>query len=159
MKNSQYILRNASAVVLALTVALAALPASAHRNDGPSAVSALSVLPVASVASATIVGVGASAGAVVFPAALSITGASLVIRSVEVTARGTLCVLERVSDGAVASIEFAGRSVERGSLAVGRGVEVSVVGAGVVLSAMGEVIAFIPGELGRTLLHNERITY
>jgi hypothetical protein len=159
MKNSQFIPRAASAFVLALAVALAAVPASAHRNDGPSAVSTLSALPVASVASATVAGVGASVGTVALPAALSTTGASLVIRSVEVTARGTLCVLERVSDGAVASIEIAGRSVERGSLAAGRAVEVSVVGAGVVLSAMGEVIAIIPGELGRTLLHNERITY
>ena len=70
-----------------------------------------------------------------------------------------LAGLERASDGAIASIELAGRVAERGSLAVGRSVEVSVVGAGVVLSAMGELIAFVPNELGRALLHNERITY
>jgi hypothetical protein len=29
----------------------------------------------------------------------------------------------------------------------------------VLLSAAGEVLAFIPNELGRALLHNERITY
>jgi hypothetical protein len=37
-------------------------------------------------------------------------------------------------------------------------VVVSVVGAGVVLSAAGEAIAFIPNALGRALLHNERLT-
>jgi hypothetical protein len=35
---------------------------------------------------------------------------------------------------------------------------VSVIGSGVVLSALGEAIAFIPNELGRALLHNERVT-
>ena len=41
---------------------------------------------------------------------------------------------------------------------VGTVVAVSVIGAGVVLSAAGEVLCFIPNELGRALLHNERIT-
>jgi len=35
----------------------------------------------------------------------------------------------------------------------------SVVGTGVLLSAAGEVLCFIPNEIGRALLHNERITY
>ena len=36
---------------------------------------------------------------------------------------------------------------------------VTVVTAGVILSAAGEAIAFIPNALGRALLHNERLTY
>ena len=42
---------------------------------------------------------------------------------------------------------------------VGTAVAVSVIGAGVLLSAAGEVLCFIPNELGRALLHNERLTY
>jgi hypothetical protein len=38
-------------------------------------------------------------------------------------------------------------------------VMVSVIGAGTVLSAAGEVIAFIPNAIGRALLYNERITF
>jgi len=44
------------------------------------------------------------------------------------------------------------------SMVAGTVVVVSVVGAGVVLSAAGEAIAFIPNALGRALLHNERLT-
>ena len=169
MKNSLKtpVRRSASAVLVA-GIALTAVvtratlapvkSAYAHRNDNAFGPSALSILPLASVASVAVVGSGASAAVVAIPLALSVGGATLVVKSVEVSARGTVCVLERVSDGASATLEFSGRSAERASLVVGRSVEVSVVGAGVVLSTLGGVIAFIPNELGRALLHNERLT-
>jgi hypothetical protein len=34
----------------------------------------------------------------------------------------------------------------------------TALGTGWVLSAAGQAIAFVPNELGRTLLHHERIT-
>jgi hypothetical protein len=70
-----------------------------------------------------------------------------------------VCVLERASDGAVASVELVGRGVGAVSLAAGTVVGVTVIGSGVVLSAAGEAIAFVPNALGRALLHNERLTY
>jgi hypothetical protein len=118
----------------------------------------LSALPVASV---VVSGAGASAavGAVVaLPVAFSTAGAVLVVKAVESTARGTVYVLERASDGARASVELAGKAVQGASMAAGTVVTVSVIGAGVVLSALGEAIAFIPNELGRSLMHNERLT-
>ena len=119
------------------------------------ALSAVSALPLASV---TVV--GAAAGSVIaVPVVLSTTGAVLVVKAVEVSARGTVYVLERASDGARASIEIVGRGVAGASTVAGTLVTVSVIGAGVVLSAAGEAIAFIPNELGRALLHNERRTY
>ncbi|MBT9463439.1 hypothetical protein [Hydrogenophaga sp.] len=117
---------------------------------------ALSALPVASVVGAASVGAAAVS---VVPVALSVTGASLVVKVVEVTASGTVYVLERVSDGARASVEVSGRAVSAVSMGVGTVVVVSVIGTGVLLSAAGEVLAFIPNELGRALLHNERITH
>jgi hypothetical protein len=45
-----------------------------------------------------------------------------------------------------------------GRLLVGAAVTVTAVSAGWVLSAAGQVIAFVPNELGKALLHNERIT-
>lgn len=128
----------------------------AQAQSEASALSALSALPVASV----VVGGSAVAGSVVaVPLVLSTAGAVLVVKTVESTVRGTLYVLERASDGASASIEIVGRGVGGVSLSVGATVTVSVVGAGVVLSAAGEAIAFIPNALGRALLHNERLTY
>jgi hypothetical protein len=107
-----------------------------------------------------VVGSGAAASAVVaLPVALSTVGAVLVVRTVESTARGTVVLLERASDGAQASIELGARAAGGVSLAVGTVVTVSAIGAGVLLSAAGEVIAFIPNALGRALLHNERLTH
>jgi hypothetical protein len=94
----------------------------------------------------------------VLPVALSAAGAVLVVKTVEVSARGSVYVLERVSDGARVSIEIVGRGMGQVSLATGTLVTVSVVGAGVVLSAAGEAIAFIPNAIGQALLYNEQIT-
>jgi hypothetical protein len=119
---------------------------------------ALSMLPVASV---VVTGVGASTAAgasVAAPVILSVAGAVLVVKVVEVTARGTVYVLERASDGARVSIEIVAQGVKHTALSAGTAVTVSVIGTGIVLSALGEAIAFIPNELGRALLHNERIT-
>ncbi len=133
-----------------------AAPLQARAQSEASALSAVSTLPIASV----MVGASAAASAVVVvPAALSTAGAVLVVKTVEVTARGTVCVLERVSDGARASVEIVGKGASNVSLAAGTVVTVSVIGAGVLLSAAGEAVAFLPNALGRALLHNERMTY
>ena len=92
------------------------------------------------------------------PVVLSTAGAVLVVKAVEVSARGTVYVLERASDGASASVEIIGKGVAGASVVAGTLVTVSVIGSGVVLSAAGEVIAFVPNALGRALLHNERVT-
>jgi hypothetical protein len=130
-----------------------------HADDAASVISAASALPVASV---IVAGYGASAasGAVVaLPIALSITGATLVVKSVELSARGAICVLERASDGARVTLDLASRAGRKTSIAVGDAMTVSVISAGATISLAGEAIAFIPNELGRALLHNERVTF
>jgi len=131
------------------------LPMQAVAQSELSAISTLSLLPVGSVLGTASVVAGA---VVVVPAALSATGAVLFVKTVEVSAKGTVYLLERASDGAQVSIEILGKGVQAGSMAVGASVTVTVIGAGVVLSAAGQAIAFIPNELGRALLHNERVT-
>lgn len=106
-----------------------------------SALSAASLLPMASMASA--VGL--------------VSGAVLVVRAVEVGARGTVYVLERASDGARFSVEVVGSSAAAASTAVGTSVTVTVLGSGVLLSTAAQVLAFIPNALGEALLHNERV--
>ena len=104
----------------------------------------------------------ASAGAAAVsavPVALAVSGAVLVVKVVEVSARGTVYLLERASDGAQVSVEVMGRTAAAVALSVGTAVTVSVIGTGVLLSAAGEVLAFLPNELGRALLHNERLTH
>lgn len=138
-------------LLLAASLSAALVSAPARAQSEASLV--LSALPVASV-----VGAGAAAVSAV-PAALAVSGAVLVVKAVEVSARGTVIVLERASDGARVSLELSGRAASGVVAGVGAAVAVSVIGAGVVLSAAGEVLCFIPNELGRALLHNERLTY
>lgn len=149
-------------VALALVIVctgIAGSPNGLRQAAAQSEASALmSVLPLASV---VVVGAGASTAAgasVSAPLVLSVAGTVLVIKTVELTVRGTVYVLERASDGARFSVELIGKTVQGASMAAGTVVTVSVISAGVILSAAGEAIAFVPNELGRALLHNERVS-
>lgn len=146
-------MKRLKSLVCAASLALVVIAAPAHAQSEASLV--LSALPVASVV------VGASVGATalsVVPFALSVAGATLVVKAVEVTARGTVYLLERASDGAQVSIEVVGRAASGVVIGVGTVVAVSVIGAGVLISTAAEVLAFIPNELGRALLYNQRLT-
>ncbi len=133
----------------ALIHALAALtlcsadvrPALAH---GASEASALSALPLA-------VSVAA-------PAMLLSAGAMFTVVAVEASADGAVWVLERASDGAQASVTLSAAAAGGLSVAVGTVVVVTAFSAGWVLSAAGQAIAYIPNEIGRALLYNERVT-
>jgi len=133
-------------MAVAAVATTAASPARAH--GGPSEASALSALPLAL--------------SVAAPALLLSAGAVFTVVAVEASAKGTVWVLERASDGAQVSITVAGAALSAAvggaSLLVGAVVTVTAVSAGWLLSAAGQVIAFVPNELGRALLHHERIT-
>ena len=102
--------------------------------------SALSLLPVA---------VSVAAPAMVLSA-----GAALTVVAVEVSATGTVWIVERASDGARASVQLSGHALA----GVGTVLVATAISTGWVLSAAGEAIAFIPNELGNALLYNERIS-
>jgi hypothetical protein len=132
----------AAAACAALLAGTAAAPARAH--GGLSEASALSMLPLA---------VSVAAPALVLSA-----GAGLTIVAVHASGEATVWVLERASDGARASVTVSGAALGGASLLVGTAVAVTALSAGWVLSAAGQVIAFVPNEIGKALLHNERIT-
>ena len=132
----------AAVACAALLAGTAAAPARAH--GGLSEASALSMLPLA---------VSVAAPALVLSA-----GAGLTVVAVQASGEATVWVLERASDGARASVTVSGAVAGGASLLVGTAVAVTAVSAGWVLSAAGQVIAFVPNEIGKALLHNERIT-
>ena len=146
-------------LLLAASLSAALVMASGPARAQSEASLVLSALPVASVVGAGSAVAGSAVAVSAVPAALAVSGAVLVVKVVEVAARGTVIVLERASDGARASVELSGRAASGVVAGVGTVVAVSVIGAGVVLSAAGEVLCFIPNELGRALLHNERLTH
>ena len=122
----------------------AALMSSARAQSEVAEASALSMLPVAMSVAAPSMILGA--------------GAMLTVVSVQTSATGAVWVLERASDGARATLHFSGHVAQGAALSVGGAVMVTALASGVVLSAAGNAIAFIPNEIGRALLHNERIT-
>jgi hypothetical protein len=131
-------IQRALCATAAAAALFAAQPARAH--NGASELSAISLLPVAVVVAA--------------PALVLSAGATLSVVAVEASAEGAVWVLERASDGARASVKLAGQS----AMAVGTGVVVTAMSAGWLLSAAGQAIAFIPNEIGKSLLYNERVT-
>ena len=131
-------------IALALTAALGATSALAQRDSAASELSALSALPIA-------VSVAA-------PLVLLSAGAAFTVVAVDATSAGTVWVLERASDGARASVTLSIAAVGGVSLVAGATVVAVASTAGWVLSAAGKAIAFIPNEIGRALMHNERVT-
>lgn len=141
-------------VLAALTLSLALASAQAHTNPSEASL-AVSLAPVVlSVGAVSATGVALSA----LPVGILSAGVTLVVVSVEVVGGATVWVLERVSDGARISIRAAGQLARGVVVSTGAAVTVSVIGAGTVLSVAGEVIAFIPNEIGKALLYNEQVS-
>lgn len=137
-----------SLVLAALSLALAGAVPAAWAHAGASEASALSMLPIAvSVAAPAALG-----------ASVLVGGSMLTVVAVEAVSGATVWVLERASDGARFSVTLAGASVAGVSVVAGTAVVVTAFSAGWVLSAAGKAIAYIPNEIGKALLHNERVT-
>lgn len=113
---------------------------AANARAQPSEASALSALPIGVLSAA--------------PVAVLASGANLTVSAVEASAAGTTWVLERAADGVRASVKLAGNA----SVAVGSSVAVTAMTAGYVLSVAGQAVAFIPNEIGASMLYNERVT-
>ena len=133
----------------------ATAPFYAQAQSEVSVLSAVSAMPLASVVGAASTVVGA---VVAVPVALSVGGAVLVVKAVHTSVKGTVYVLERASDAAPVSVEVSGKVINGVAVSVGTAVQVGVISAGTVLSVAGQAIAFIPNEIGKALLHNERLT-
>lgn len=90
---------------------------------------------------------------------LTTIGASgmLVVTSVEVLAQGSVVVLKGVSDGVSVTVQLSGQAIQGLGLASGAIVQASAVATGHILISAGKVIAFIPNELGKALIHHEKV--
>lgn len=130
------------AIALALATALATTGLGARAHHELSESSALSALAVS----------------VAAPAMLLVGGAALTVVSVQASATGTVWVLERASDGARATLHFSGHMAGVSLAAVGSAVLGTALSTGWLISAAGQAIAFVPNQIGASLLYNERVT-
>lgn len=98
-----------------------------------------------------------ASGAVVMGSLLVVAvGGSVVAQSVETVADGTMVVLRNVADGSTATVKLSGDGAKGFSQLVGQTVTVTATASGHVLIAAGKVIAFIPTEIGKGLLHHSQ---
>ncbi|MBP6766112.1 MAG: hypothetical protein KA141_13990 [Rubrivivax sp.] len=129
--------------VLSVSLCLG-LGAPARAHGDASEASALSMLPVAI--------------SVAAPVGLLSAGAVFTVVAVDAASGATVWVLERASDGVRASVTLSAAAAGGVSVLAGTAVVATAFSAGWVLSAAGRAIAFIPNEVGKALLYNERVT-
>ena len=122
----------------------AAWPFATQAQSAVSELSALSMLPVAV--------------SVVAPVMILSAGATLSVVAVEASVEGTVWVLHRAADGARMSVRLSAAVVGGVSVGVGTAVVVTAMSTGWLLSTAGQALCFVPNEIGRSLMHNERVT-
>lgn len=80
----------------------------------------------------------------------------LMIKAVEASAKGAVVVLTNTSETATVSIIVTPEIAADLSKAVGSSVEVVTESAGYTLMLAGKMIAFVPNELSKTLIHHSQ---
>jgi hypothetical protein len=138
-----YALRFVSCAVAAVSIAMTPVSEAKAQSDLSQA-SALSLMPVAMSLTA--------------PALLLEAGVNLSVVAVEGSVDGTVWIVERVSDGARATLRFSGQALGASAKAVGSVITVIACSTGWLLSSAGMVVAFVPNEIGNALLYNERLS-
>jgi hypothetical protein len=105
-------------------------------------------------------GLVAEGSATVAYGSLSAVAASgtAVVESVELAGDASVVVLAGASDAAQVAVRLSGRAAREASLAVGTSVNVMATSSGYLLVTAGKVLAFVPNEIGRALIHHSRVS-
>ncbi|WP_146171862.1 hypothetical protein [Pseudoduganella armeniaca] len=119
-----------------LAASLVAAPAHADPSAGSNGLSYVSGLVVLG----SIVAVGA--------------GGSVVVESVKTVGDGIEVVLRTVADASRATVRLSGQGARQLSIGASTALDVVATSTGHMLVASGKVLAFIPNELGKALLHH-----
>jgi hypothetical protein len=132
------------ASVAVLSLAIAAAPAAAdsvgHASRGSAYLSLGSGVIVAGAAS-MVVGSG-----------------QLIVEAIETTGDSIIVVVRSASQAGIASLRITREAADAASLSVGSAIEVLGESTGHALTAAGRLIAFLPNELGRSLLYHASYT-
>lgn len=126
------------------TAMMLACAAPAARAQSSNELSEASMAPVALSIGLPLVVVGGAA--------------SLVVTGVQASADGVVWVMENAADGSKASVRVSGEVVGGVLVAAGTVIQVTATGAGLLLSTAGKVVAFIPNEVGKAFLYNQKVS-
>lgn len=101
----------------------------------------------------------AQGAATVVYGSLSAVAASgaIIVQSVEAAGDGSMIVLAGSADAASATLRLSGKALEGASLVAGTSVGLVAISTGYLLVSAGKVLAFVPNEIGRALLHHTRV--
>ena len=105
-------------------------------------------------ASAASVGASVVAGSAI--AWTAYEGSELVVKAVQASGDGAVLILQGASGTIEASAKVAGQALHAAGVGVGTSVQVVAESTGTALVASGVLLAFVPNELGRALLHHAR---
>lgn len=133
-------------ITLTALLALALVAAPGQAADGASGASAASALMADGSAMVVDGSLLAAAGSGV-----------VVVKSVEASGDALVFVVEGAVNGVSATVRLSGRAARDASLATSQVLHAATVSTGVMLVASGKVLAFIPNELGKALLHHSRV--
>ncbi len=81
-----------------------------------------------------------------------------VVESLEKAGESTIVVLKGATEASRVTLKMSGKAVVSASLATGTAVSVVAMASGYALVVAGAVIAFIPNEAGKALLHHSRVS-
>ena len=144
LRRLQFVAPLAAAVIAAVLLTSGAGARATSRDDPSARLSDASALPIAV--------------STVLPAELIAGTGTVVVTGVEASADGVGWVVENSVNGAKASLRFTGKAIGASAMAVGTVVAVTATSTGWVLATAGKAIAFVPNEIGKTLLYNEKVS-
>jgi hypothetical protein len=90
------------------------------------------------------------------PTAVITGSGELLVVGIQAAGDVVIVTLRGASEAGTASVKVSQHVAATTSLAVGTAVQVTAESAGYALSIAGRIIAFIPNEIGRSLLHHSR---
>lgn len=88
--------------------------------------------------------------------ALIVSGAQFTVSALEAAGESVVVVMRGASEAATVSVKASANVVGAASVVVGSTVQVVAESLGNALYAGGKLIAFIPNEVGRSLIHQSR---
>lgn len=103
-------------------------------------------------------GMSIATGSIVAGTASLIVGSAvLTVQAVEKAGDSVVVVLKGASEAATVSVKLAASAVGNVSVAVGSTVKVVAEASGYALYLAGKLIAFIPNEVGKSLVHHSEV--
>lgn len=103
-------------------------------------------------------GLSVATGSIVAGTASLIVGSAiLTVEAIEKTGESVVLVLKGASETATVSVKVAASAAGTASLAVGSAVRVVAEASGYALYSGAKLIAFIPNEIGKSLVHHSHV--